>query len=65
MFEDLIKLHNEFLDQIMIKCFIDKKDHKIMGQITKLFSFVLQFSKIVKEYGAALVEDQSAIEEVN
>lgn len=37
VFEDIIKLHNEFLDQIMIKCFIDKKDHKVMGQINNMF----------------------------
>ncbi|CDW78602.1 lissencephaly type-1-like motif-containing protein [Stylonychia lemnae] len=65
MFEDLIRLHNDFLDQIMIKCFIDKKDHKIMGQITKLFSFVIQFSKLVKEYGAQIVNQKEAIDEVH
>ena len=48
-FEDLIRLHNEFLDNIIVKFFIDKKDHKIMGQITRMFGFVLQFTKLVKD----------------
>jgi hypothetical protein len=48
----------------MIKCFIDKKDHKIMGQITKLFGFVLQFSKVVKQFGVDIVNKKEAIDEV-
>lgn len=63
-FEDLIKLHNDFLDQILVKCFIDKKDHKVMGLISNLYEFVNKLNKLVKEYGATICYTKEAINEI-
>ena len=48
----------------MVKCFIDRKDHKIMSYIAKVFSFVLQLHKIVKECGPQIIQSREAMDRV-
>mmetsp|Transcript_42979 Transcript_42979/g.31384 ORF Transcript_42979/g.31384 Transcript_42979/m.31384 type:complete len:114 (+) Transcript_42979:44-385(+) len=64
VFEDLIRLHNDFLDKVMQKCYIDKKDNKVLALINQMFEFILKFNKVVKEKGPQVSSDQEAIEEI-
>ena len=65
VFEDLVQLHNDFLDQIMVKCFINTNDHRIMAQVDKMFQFVRKFNQIVRDYGTDIVNSDQAIDDVN
>lgn len=48
----------------MEKCFIDKKDHKVMEKITQLYHFANQLNKIVKEEGCDIWMTETALNKI-
>jgi len=64
LFEDLVRIHNEFLDHVLFKCFIDKKDSKIRGLLDSIFGFVFKLNMIVSEFGEHIHFSDHAMKEV-
>ena len=65
MFEELVALHNDYLDVIMEKCFIAKAEKSgLLLTLNQMFGFILKFHQLVKEFGPAIVSDYQAKIEV-
>lgn len=55
IFEDLIKIHNEFLDKILDKSMMGRKETKIAQFITQIFINIQKFCCLIQEYGSDIV----------
>ena len=71
LFEELVDLHNNYLDTILDKCFLRGKESKDLGNEKKMqstlnliFSQVFKLNHIIKEYGTTICSDEEAMIDV-
>ena len=50
LFEELVALHNQFLDNILEKCMLEKISSKMLICLNQMFRQVLNFAETVREY---------------
>ena len=60
-FEELISLHNSYLDTILEKCFLGRsRDNRLSRTINQIFDFVFKLHFLVRNYGVGICRDQQA-----
>jgi len=63
VFEELISIHNEYLDKILDKSMLGRKETKIAQFITQVFECIQKYCALVHEYQSAVITSESAFEE--
>jgi hypothetical protein len=59
LFEEIVTLHNRYLDTITEKCFLERGTGKLLISLNSMFRQVLSFSEVVRDYpGIQLCTDQ-------
>lgn len=64
VFEDLISIHNEYLDKILDKSMLGRKETKIAQFISQIFICIQKFCSLIQEYQVELLESPTAGQEV-
>ena len=64
-FEELIALHNQYLDRILDKCFLNRPDNRLQITLNQIFTFVFKLHYLVKQYGAGICRDYQAKHDVS
>ena len=58
LFEELVALHNDYLDVILEKCFLaSSSENRLLITLSQMFGFILKLHQVVKEYGPAMLSD--------
>ena len=63
VFEDLILMHNEFLDRMLDKSMLGRKETKIANFITQIFITIQKFCSLIREYSSDLVKSPEPLAE--
>ena len=63
-FEKLIALHNQYLDHILDKCFLNRRK-KLQITLNQILTSVLKLYYLVKQYGAGICRDYQAKHDVS
>ena len=63
VFEDLISMHNEFLDRMLDKSMLGRRETKIANFITQIFITIQKFCSLIREYSTDVVKSQESLDE--
>ena len=63
VFEDLISMHNEFLDRMLDKSMLGRKETKIANFITQIFITIQKFCSLIREYSSDVVKSEEPLAE--
>jgi hypothetical protein len=64
-FEELISLHNSYLDTILEKCFLARaRDNRLQITLNQIFEFVFKLHFLVRSHGVDITRDYSAKQEL-
>ena len=63
-FEELINLHNSYLDTILEKCFLGRTDNRLQITLNQIFEFVFKLHFLVRNHGVDITREFSAKQEL-
>jgi len=63
VFEDLIKIHNEFLDKILDQSMLGRKETKIAQFIVQILVSIQKFCALVQEYQTSILSSYTGWQE--
>ena len=64
-FEELVNLHNQYLDRILNKSFLNRPDNRLQITLNQIFTFVFKLHYLVRQYGVGVCRDFQAKQDIN
>lgn len=76
LFEELVELHNNYLNTVLAKCFLRRTvqdgaditelsgEKKLQTTLNLIFTQVFKLNHLIKEYGTSICSDEEAIADV-
>ncbi|CAG9322383.1 TUBGCP6 [Blepharisma stoltei] len=62
--DELIDLHKQYLERVLLKCFLDLKGNVVMEQLRIIFGLVMRFQGIMKQIDSETGIDEEVIQKL-